>query len=116
MAVSSRLLPQVVFAASVSELGELLAFKAAGMAAEASLSWTHDPAKGGADEGKNIKSLRISLAPDGKAVFLNVSQTGGTTSKVTIPLTFGEFAVLTELASYAIPRLLGFDRALTSYS
>ena len=94
------------------ELGELLAFKAAGMSAESSLSWTHDPNKGGADEGKVMKSLRISLAPDGRAVFLNVGQTGGASAKVNVSLTLGEFQVLCCVAEYAIPRLLGFDRAL----
>jgi hypothetical protein len=69
---------------------------------------------GQANAGQTVKSLRISPMPDGKGLFLNMTQRdkGGANTQLSVPMTWGEFAAVRSLIDFSIPRCLGWDRAL----
>jgi hypothetical protein len=69
---------------------------------------------GTANAGQTTKQLRVSPMPDGKGLFVNMTQRdkAGASSQLSVPITWGEFAALRTLIEFSIPRLLGWDRAL----
>ena len=102
---------KLAMALSVNEIAEILAFTAE---ANASLEFVHDPNMGGPNAGMTVKQLRVSAMPDGKGLFVYMSQRdkGGASVQLSVPVTWGEFAALRTLIEFSIPRLLGWDRAL----
>ena len=102
---------KLAMALSVNEIAEILAFTAK---AGAELSFVHDPGMGGPAAGAVVKQLRVSPMPDGKGLFVNMSQKekNGANATLSVPVTWGEFAALRTLIEFSIPRLLGWDRAL----
>jgi hypothetical protein len=59
-----------------------------------------------------MKTLQVKKLSDGRTVSLTVSQpaVGGDPSKsVSVTVSQEEFAVISEIVRYLIPRLLGFD-------
>ena len=97
---------------NVTELGQMLASDGS-----VPLEFVHDPNMGGAGAGDVMKRMRLSAMPDGQGWFLNLRLDDKSTDKhenLVAPLTHGEVAVLKSIITYAIPRLLGFDRAFAS--
>ena len=101
---------KLAMALSVTEMAEILAFTTEA----GSLEFVHDPAAGQANAGQTVKTLRVSVMPDGKGVFVNMAQRdkGGASTQLAVPLSWGEFAAVRSLIDFSIPRLLGWDRAL----
>eukprot|EP00472_Partenskyella_glossopodia_P002337 CAMPEP_0197530716 /NCGR_PEP_ID=MMETSP1318-20131121/32712_1 /TAXON_ID=552666 /ORGANISM="Partenskyella glossopodia, Strain RCC365" /LENGTH=357 /DNA_ID=CAMNT_0043086657 /DNA_START=345 /DNA_END=1418 /DNA_ORIENTATION=+ len=100
------------FKISVVEMGSILAMKEGEI-----LEFFHDPNKGKSfsTQDKVSKILRIqpaSSSGSSRDIFLSLDtrQSSGSNSRVSIPLTPGEFAVLKEVIRFTIPRALGFDR------
>ena len=100
---------KMAMALNVTEMAEILAFTAEA----GNLEFLHDPAMGTTSAGQTVKTLRISPMPDGKGLFVNMTQrdkSGNT--QLSVPLTWGEFAAMRSLIDFSIPRCLGWDRAL----
>jgi len=102
------------FCLNVGEMGSILALPA-GDSAE----FFHDPNKGKgatAQEGQVSKILRLqpANAQNSRDVFmsLDIRQQGQSSSRVMVPLSPGEFAVLKEIIRYSIPRSLGCDQVM----
>jgi len=97
--------------ASHAPAAQILAFTGE---AGSQVEFVHDPSIGTPTAGQTVKSLRISPMPDGKGLFVNLTQRdkGGANSAISVPVSWGEFAALRTLFEFSIPRLLGWDRAL----
>ena len=96
------------FALSADELGDLLAMDAF---KDDGVSFFHDPNMGGQDQGLVQKSLKVNPSPDGKALFftLDVKSGGAPGARISVPVSKGEFAVLSSLVHSVLPSLLGWD-------
>ncbi|WCJ26821.1 Single-stranded DNA-binding protein WHY1 chloroplastic [Euphorbia peplus] len=95
-----------VFSLSVPEIGTLLA-----LGARDSCEFFHDPNKGKSDEGKVRKVLKVEPLPDGSGHFFNLSVQNkllNVDESIYIPVTKGEFAILTSAFNYILPYLLGW--------
>jgi hypothetical protein len=87
------------------------------------VEFLHDPSMGGVDSGKSTKRAKFAPAPDGKGIFLTLSQLdkqspeGGGHSQSSslskshsLPLSWAEVEVVKSIVAFALPRLIGIDR------
>ncbi|MEW5304859.1 MAG: hypothetical protein WDW36_007440 [Sanguina aurantia] len=106
---------KIQFAMSATELGTMVC----GIGLEpggAGIDFQHDPNMGTPQAGVIYKNLKIKRNPD-SSVFVTLNQRdkatasgAPTTQNISVNLSPGEFQVFKSLASFAIPRLLGWDR------
>eukprot|EP00191_Tetraselmis_sp_GSL018_P024016 CAMPEP_0177626140 /NCGR_PEP_ID=MMETSP0419_2-20121207/30492_1 /TAXON_ID=582737 /ORGANISM="Tetraselmis sp., Strain GSL018" /LENGTH=221 /DNA_ID=CAMNT_0019127169 /DNA_START=123 /DNA_END=785 /DNA_ORIENTATION=+ len=99
---------KLTFALNAIELGTLM--ECAGSKNE----FYHDPGKGGRSEGTVSKTLRVEPTPSGNGYFFSISvsdKSSRRNTNISVPVSFGEFAVMKQLFQYCIPHLLGFDEA-----
>ncbi len=104
------------------------------------VEFIHDPNMGAANAGQVTKTLKMSGMSDGKlrrrgwpatpprwhltcmraallpgkGLFVNMAlrdKAAGQDETLSMPITWGEFAVMRTLIEFSIPRLLAFDRA-----
>ena len=95
-----------LFALSPDELGSLLAEAGEGV------SFFHDPNMGGDGQGLVQKSLKVSPTQDGKGYFFSLEvkdHMSSASNRISVPVSKGEFAVLSSLVNSIIPSLLGWD-------
>lgn len=95
-----------LFALSPDELGSLLAEAGEGV------SFFHDPNMGGDGQGLVQKSLKVSPTQDGKGYFFSLEvkdHASSASTRISVPVSKGEFAVLSSLVNSIIPSLLGWD-------
>eukprot|EP00596_Hydrurales_sp_CCMP1899_P005934 CAMPEP_0119038074 /NCGR_PEP_ID=MMETSP1177-20130426/6776_1 /TAXON_ID=2985 /ORGANISM="Ochromonas sp, Strain CCMP1899" /LENGTH=214 /DNA_ID=CAMNT_0007000177 /DNA_START=84 /DNA_END=725 /DNA_ORIENTATION=- len=99
-----------VFLMAAAECGELLLLDKT--APGPGLEFFHDPNMGGASAGQITKKLKITTAPDGKGVYinLNVNDKSASSMSYAVPVSWGELQVFKSIADYSIPRILGFDK------
>jgi hypothetical protein len=92
---------------SVSEVGDLLAFHSQPSSAE--LRFLHDPALNSEQEGEVRKELLIRRQGGGKGYFFNcsINVKGGGKQVVQLPVSDGEWEVITSLCRAMLPQLLG---------
>jgi hypothetical protein len=98
------------FALSVTECGGLLSHDAK---SSTELTFTHDPKAGTAESGQTVKRFKISAAPDGKGVYVNlqiVNKQGPPPINLSVMVTHGELEVIKSMTRYCLPYFLGLDR------
>lgn len=95
-----------MFMLSVDEMGSVIS-----LGAKESCEFFHDPFKGGSDEGKVRKVLKIEPFPDGSGFFFNLSVQDKTVNvdvSINIPVSKAELSVLRSIFKYIMPYLLGW--------
>ncbi|EFJ15931.1 hypothetical protein SELMODRAFT_84708 [Selaginella moellendorffii] len=100
---------QVLFALSVSELGQILA-----LTPSESLEFFHDPNMGKSDAGMVRKSLKIEPTTDRNGFFFGLTvanKVEKAEARLNIPISKGEFAIIRSAANYALPYLMGWHYA-----
>jgi hypothetical protein len=100
-----------VFLLAAAECGELLLLDKT----VPGLEFFHDPNMGSATAGQITKKLKITTAPDGKGVYINLNVNDKSTSSTSyaVPVSWGELQVFKSIADYSIPKMLGFDKVYT---
>nr|ACJ84322.1 unknown [Medicago truncatula] len=100
-----------LFMLSVDEMGSVIS-----LGARESCEFFHDPFKGGSDEGKVRKVLKIEPFPDGSGFFFNLSVQDKIVNvdvSMNIPVSKAELSVLRSIFKYIMPYLLVGTRLLT---
>ncbi|KAK9820828.1 hypothetical protein WJX74_010313 [Apatococcus lobatus] len=101
---------KVTFALSASELGEMIASQGRGIQ-----PIFHDPGMNTGAQGQKTKSFRYQLmSQDSQDLYLQVemNESGKQQQRYGLPVTRGEHEVITRIAKFIIPHLLGIDEVL----
>ena len=96
------------FLLAAAECGELLLLDQSKTGAE----FFHDPNMGTPTAGQVTKKLKLSTAADGKGLYVSlmVNDKAKQSTSYSVPVSWGELQVLKSIASFSIPRMLGFDQ------
>ena len=98
-----------IFALGMADISSILGSRGAGV------DLIHNPFAGSATAASTDlkKTFQISPGERGGYFFSMAVMKGGKSTRVSVPLDDGEYAVVTALLGYSVPRLLGWDAALT---
>ncbi|GAX74163.1 hypothetical protein CEUSTIGMA_g1612.t1 [Chlamydomonas eustigma] len=100
---------KIVFAMKPAELGNFLEEKLYSKG----FDLYHDPEIGTVNAGATKKSFSVKPNPDSSYMFtINQTEKSGNRISVTVPISQSEMAVIMNLVSFAVPRLLGMDIGL----